>query len=153
MKVMKGILSMSILTVIYVSAVVYAINANSADSNIDEGYWLLAADLYENQPSSWYTPEELRITKIIEYKETTSIHVAIPRDVNYTEMIEQQPIFKYKERFYQISKTDFTPALPEEAKGRLIYPASVGGGVCIAGGWVCVGYFGLRKRREGNEKE
>jgi len=146
-KVVKGILLMSILTMIYIGAVVYA-DSNSASRYSADG-WVLAADEYEGQPSSWYTPEELGMTV---YREGNGwVQVVVPYNVNCTELREQRPIFKYKDRFYQISESDITPAVYEETTRWQILAVVVG--ACIATGWIYVGYLGLRKRRKGNEKE
>jgi len=105
-KVVKAILLfMTILTVIYVSAVVYAnSNYDSSDDFYDYDH-LYAAFEYESDtpPTEWYTPEELGIYDVIERGENDSSWLNIAVDLAKEPFPLQSVIFLYKDKFYQVS--------------------------------------------------
>jgi len=74
-----------------------------------------AAHKYQSEkpPSDWYMPEELGIYRITEYGENGWLHIAVIREEEPFPLQEEQPIFKYKDKFYQVSPLWATPALPE----------------------------------------
>ena len=143
--VKASILLMAILTVIYAGLVAYA-NANPSGLS-GHRYILPAAFEYESEtpPTEWYTPEQLGIVKIIEHGENNTcwLHVLVDREKEPFPLQEEQPIFKYKDKFYQISPLWTTPGLSESAKGQLI-----GGGVLVGSGWAFTGALFLKGRKE-----
>lgn len=62
----------------------------------------------ETLPSEWYLPEELGIYEIIEYGENGFLQIKGSHSLQ-----EEQPIFKYKDKFYQVSPLWVTLGLPE----------------------------------------
>jgi len=74
-----------------------------------------AAYEYESEtlPSEWYMPEELGIYEIIEYGENRFLQIAVIREEEPFPLQEEQPIFKYKDKFYQVSLLWVTLGLPE----------------------------------------
>lgn len=132
---------MAVLTVTYVSVVVYA-NTNSDHSDV-----VYAAFEYESEtlPTDWYTPEQLGTIKIIEYgeNETYWLHVVIDCQKEPFPLQEEQPIFIYKDKFYQISPLWATPGLPESVKGQLIT-----GGLLLGSGWILAVGFLINGRKK-----
>jgi hypothetical protein len=117
--------------VIYVSAVVYA-DVNSPP--YPHRHVLYAAFEYEGDtpPTEWYTPEQLGICDAIEYEENGSwLHIAVDREKEPFPLQEKQPVFLYKDKFYQVSPLWVTPGLPESIK-QSQFPI---GGV-LGAGWV-----------------
>jgi len=130
-----------ILTVIYVSAVVYA-NTNASACPDPHRCVLYAAFKYEadTSPSEWYTLEQLGICDVIEYVENGSwLHIAVDREKEPFPLQSENPIFLYKDEFYQVSSLHVTPALPEGIKN---WQIPVGGALGI--GWVFTGVLFLR---------
>ena len=134
------LISMLIITAVYLGAVVYA---NSSSSSGGGG--IDAAFLYHGVPEKWYTPEQLGIVDIGGYSENaTWIQVVYGEQgplVNPE--VEEPPIFKYKGKFWQISTLHVTPGLPEEAKK---WQVPIGG--VIGAAWIFTGIVSLRVRGE-----
>ena len=150
--VKASLLLMAILTVVYAGLVVYAYaNANSSNANSSNGlsghrYVVYAAFERESEtpPTEWYTPEELGIVEIPDYEEDyTWFQVVVELEKEPFPLQEEQPIFKYKDKFYQIAGMWVTPGFGESAKGPLI-----GGGVLVGLGWVFCGVLFLKGRKE-----
>ena len=142
--VKASLLLIAILTVIYAGLVMYA-NANSSYGwgHRDVVY---GAVKYESEtpPTDWYTPEQLGIVKMVYYEENcTWFHAVVDREKEPFPLQEEQPIFKYKDKFYQISPLWTTPGLSESAKAQLI-----GGGVLVGSGWAFTGVLFLKGRKE-----
>ena len=131
---------MLMLTVIYTGAVVYA-NTSSESYATDTVY---AAILYEDEPTEWYYPGQLGITKILDYgvENATVVWVVVPHELDPGDLMVERPVFIYKDRFYQISDLHMTPGLPEHVKQ---WQAPVGGAIVI--GWIFTGAL-FYKRRE-----
>jgi len=141
--VKAALILMAILTVIYVSAVVYA-NVNSHP--YPHRYVLYAAFEYEGDtpPTEWYTPEQLGIYDAIEYEENGSwLHIAVDREKEPFPLQEKQPVFLYKDKFYQVSPLWVTPGLPESIK-QWQFPI---GGV-LGAGWVFTGILFKWRKKE-----
>lgn len=62
----------------------------------------------ETLPSVWHLPEELGIYEIIEYGENGFLQIICMHSLQ-----EEQPIFKYKDKFYQVSPLWATLGLRE----------------------------------------
>lgn len=156
-KIMKAVLIlMSILTAIYVSAVVYT-NVNlsySVDSGgkkpIDYGIWrAYFAEKLETEPQEWNTTEELGImfgerVKPAE-KETYRILIVDPEKALpwMKDVIPEPDATKYEDDFYNIAFLWVTPGLPERVKQWQI-PLGVALGVC----WVFTGVFLKGRKKE-----
>lgn len=134
---------MVILTVIYVSAVVYAnTNANAYPHR----YVLYGAFEYESEtpPTDWYTPEQLGIYAVTELGENgSSLHIAVDREKEPFPLQSENPIFLYKDKFYQVSPLWVTPGLPESVKQWQI-PLGVALGAC----WAFTGVLFLKWRKK-----
>jgi hypothetical protein len=137
---MKAIaILMVILTVFYVSVVVYA----NVNSNYDDVVY--AAFEYESEttPTNWYMPEQLGIVKIIEYEENGSwLHIVVDPKQEPFPLQEEQPIFLYNSTFYQVSPLWVTPGLPESVKQ---WQIPIGGVLGV--GWVLTGAIFLKERK------
>jgi hypothetical protein len=141
--VMKAVpILMAILTVTYVGVGVYA--NTTASSN---RYVLYAAFEYEGEtpPTEWYTPEQLGIYGVIEYGENSSywLHIAVDREKEPFPLQEKQPIFLYKDKYYQVSPLWATPGLPESVKQ---WQIPIGG--ILGAGWAFTGILFLKWRRK-----
>lgn len=138
---------MAILTVIYISVVVYAnTNANANSSPYPHRYVLYAAFEYKGDtpPTEWYTPEQLGIYDVIEYGEDGSwLHIAVDREKEPFPLQEKQTVFLYKDKFYVVSSHWVTPGLPESIKQ---WQISIGGVLGV--GWVCTGVLFLKWRKK-----
>ena len=142
--VKASILLLAILTVIYAGLVAYA-NANPSGLS-GHRYIVPAAFEYESEtpPTEWYTPEQLGIVDTVYYEENcTWFHAIVELEKEPFPLQEEQPIFKYKDKFYQISPLWTTPGLSESAKAQLI-----GGGVLVGSGWAFTGALFLKGRKE-----
>jgi len=145
-KMVKAILiSMAILTVIYVSAVVYAnTNANTNANAYPHRYVLYAANEYKSEtpPTDWYTPEQLGIYDVIEYENGSWLHIAVDREKEPFPLQSENPIFLYKDKFYQVSPFWTTPGLPESVKQ---WQIPIGG--VLGAGWILTGALFLKERK------
>ena len=133
---------MAILTVIYVSAVVCAnTNANAYPHR----YVLYGAFEYESEtpPTDWYTPEQLGIYDVIEYGENGWLHIAVDREKEPFPLQSENPIFLYKDKFYQVSPLWVTPGLPEGVKQWQILIGGV-----LGAGWVFAGALFFKRRTQ-----
>jgi hypothetical protein len=133
---------MTILTTIYVSVVVYAnTNANAYSHR----YVLYGAFEYESEtpPTDWYTPEQLGIYDVIEYGENASLHIAVDREKEPFPLQSENPIFLYKDKFYQVSPLWAGYGLPESVK-QCQMPIGGALGVC----WISIGVLFLKRRNE-----
>jgi len=134
------LLTMSILTAIFISFVVYA---NSVDSGANVLY---AAERYqpEDPPSPWYKPEELGIVQVIEDTQNASwVHIEVDREKEPFPLQKEKPIFLYNGTFYKVSPFSVTPGLSEEIK-----QWQIPGGAAIGIGWAStsIGIVLWRKR-------
>ena len=135
------LLLVAILTVIYVSAVVYAY----ANSNLIHDVVYTAYE-YESEtpPTDWYTPEQLGIYEVIELGENADcLQIVVHQEKEPFPLQSENPIFLYKDKFYQISSHWVTPGLPEHVKQ---WQTPIGGalGVC----WVFTGALFLKERKK-----
>lgn len=133
---------MAILTVIYVSAVVYA-NTN-ADA-YPHRYVLYGAFEYgsETPATDWYTPEQLGIYDILEQGENDSwLHIAVDREKEPFPLQSENPIFLYNDKLYYVSPLWVTPGLPESVKQ---WQIPIGG--ALGAGWVFIGILFLKWRK------
>jgi len=139
---------MVILTVIYVSAVVYA-NTNDANA-YSHRYVLYGAFEYESEtpPTDWYTPEQLGIYGVTELGENGSwLHIAVDREKEPFPLQSENPIFLYKDKFYEVLPVWVTPGLPESVKQ---WQIPIGGalGAC----WVFTGVLFLKWRKNESKR-
>ena len=151
-KIVKvALLLMAVLTVAYVSAVVYA-NADVGFNHYSHRYVLYAAFEFEadTPPSEWYTPEQLGIYDVIEYGENGSywLHIAVDKEKEPFPLQSANPTFLYKDEFYTVSSVWVTPMLPGEFRQWQI-PI----GVALGAGWLFAGVlFLLFLKGRKNEK-
>ncbi|MGB9135603.1 MAG: hypothetical protein WCC63_08520 [Candidatus Bathyarchaeia archaeon] len=133
---------MVILTVVYAGMVAYASATASSHR-----YVLYAAFEYEGDtpPTEWYMPDQLGIHGIIEYGENGSswLHIAIDREKEPFPLQERQPIFLYKDKYYQVSPLWVTPGLPESVKQ---WQIPIGGALGI--GWIFTAILYLKRERK-----
>ncbi|MDH5450831.1 MAG: hypothetical protein OEX77_08040 [Candidatus Bathyarchaeota archaeon] len=149
--VQMALLSMAVLTVTYVSAVVYA-NADVGSNYYPHRYVLYAAFKYEadTPPTEWYAPEQLGIYDVIEYGQNGSswLHIAVDKEREPFPLQSENPTFLYKDEFYTVSSFWVTPGLPENFKQWQI-PI----GVALGTGWLFAGVlFLLFLKGRKNEK-
>jgi len=135
------VLMMSIWTAI--STGLLLVYATSSNGNFYFSGKYYFATLYEGDPGNgWYDPKDLGIIQIIE-KNATSLAVSIPTSLNPGDLEVKRPIFKYKDRFYQIQHAELHwDAFPESAKGVLI-PMFLS-----VPGWLLTGLLLLRGRKK-----
>lgn len=121
MKIVKILaIVMIAATAMYVGTEVYAY------SNSSRGDVLYAANLYESEvpPPAWYTPEQLGIVEVIEYENTTSVHINVDREKEPFPLQEVQPIFQYNEKFFKVSPLwmgyPVPPNLPQQPEGAFL---------------------------------
>lgn len=129
---------MVVLTVIYIA---YAISPK--EGAIDTVY---SAFLYEGEPNEWYYPQELGITKILDYgagEKATWLHVVVPHELDPGDLQIERPIFKWQVngKFYQISELWVTPGVPGPTN---IQPMSLAG---LSGGWLLTVILFWKSRR------
>ncbi|MCL6578698.1 MAG: hypothetical protein K6T73_04845 [Candidatus Bathyarchaeota archaeon] len=138
-----ALILMAVLTVTYVSVVVYA--NTSANSH---RYVVYAAFKYEGDtpPTEWYTPEQLGICGVTEHGGNGFywLHIAVDPEKEPFLLQEKQPIFLYKDKYYQVSPHWVTPGLPESVKQ---WQISIGG--VLGAGWVLTGVLFLKWRKNG----
>lgn len=145
-KVMKiALISMSVLTVIYISTAIYANASSIGSSSSSKG---LTAFQYESEtpPTKWYMPEELGIVGIIEIGNST--HYALLVDVYDSpfDLQAEQPIFKYKDKFFIFSSHWITFGSLENANIPL--RPILAGGVLLSGSWIFIGILFLKGRKK-----
>jgi hypothetical protein len=129
---------MLVITAVYIGAVVYA-NSETSGGAVDSAF------LYHGIPEEWYTPEQLGIVKIIGYTEDTTWIQVVYGDQGPLVNPDEEPIFKYKDKFWQISHFYVTPALPEEVKR---WQVPIGGAISV--GWIFTGIVFLKVRKNSN---
>jgi len=129
---------MTIATVMYVGGEVYA------HSNSSRGDVLYAAVLYESEipPPVWNTTEQLGIVEVIEYENTTSVHINVDLEKAPFPLQEVQPIFQYKGKFYKVSPLWMGYPVP------LNLPQQPFGAVSCGIGWLGIGILWLKWRKE-----
>jgi hypothetical protein len=148
---------MVILTVIYVSAVVYS-NMNANSSNVgDSGggkrpteYGILRAYFakLETEPQEWNTTEELGIMfgkRMRAEKEAYEILIVNPEKALpwMKDIIPEPDAIKYEDNFYNIVFLWVTPGIPEGVNQWQI-PLGVALGAC----WVFTGVLFLKWRKK-----
>lgn len=146
---------MTILTVIYVSVVVYAnaTSANSSDSTdkgkdpVEYGIWKhYLADKLETEPAEWYTPEQLGIVLVKSPVTEERYHIFIADEekalpwMNGTKPMPYA--VKYENAFYRIAYLWVTPGLPESVKQWQV-PAATG----LGAGWIIVGALLIQRKK------
>jgi len=102
---------------------------------------IVAAVLYDGQPSKWYTLKELGLRFSAKSKDESVIWLVVTEEADVG-LLDDFPIFKYDQKFYQISglHIDFPPPSPtqhelekyEERKWEI-----VGIGVLVMG-WIAL---------------
>jgi hypothetical protein len=132
------VIVMIVATAIYAGAEVYAYNINSL------GGIAYSATLYEGEiPSIWYTPEQLGAVFVADYYENaTVVWLVVPVGNEPFPLREVQPIFKYKDRFYQVSELCIDYPVPANL------PQQPVGAVLCGVGWFATGILWLRWRKE-----
>ncbi|MGD8507239.1 MAG: hypothetical protein PVF15_11340 [Candidatus Bathyarchaeota archaeon] len=138
-----ALFSMLILTVIYVVTVVYA---NSSAHEHEVSYTAFEYRL-QQPPTEWYMPERLGIVEIIEYEETDTLHVVVDRRIEPFPLQAEQPVFRYKEKFYVISERWVTLSIFLTVKQYEMLAAGV-----LGLGWTFVGAFFIKERKARLEK-
>ena len=91
------------------------------------------AYVYESQtsPSKWYLPRELGIYEIIEYGENDFLQIKCVDSLQ-----QEQPIFKYKDKFYQVSPLWITLGLQEPWWTWGNGPVIMGMGIILIVAWI-----------------
>ncbi|MGD8545920.1 MAG: hypothetical protein PVH12_07070, partial [Candidatus Bathyarchaeota archaeon] len=110
-KIVKVIFAlMVILTATFVSVVMY--------THASYNHVMYAAIEYESAipPTDWYTPGQLGIVNIIE-REGRWLHTVVDKEKEPFPLQRINPIFLYKEEFYQVSSLWATPSLPRHTIG------------------------------------
>jgi hypothetical protein len=132
---------MAIATVIYVGTEVYAYNHNPLNGGI-----AYSATLYEGEipPPHWYTPEQLGAVFVADYgdENATVVWLVVPPGNEPFPLREVKPIFKYKERFYQVSELCIGYPVPSNL------PQQPVGAVSCGIGWLATGILWLKWRKE-----
>ena len=131
---------MALATAIF-SAIVVASHLsrdNYTENHIER---IVAAVLYDGQPSKWYTLKELGLRFSAKSKDESVIWLVVTEEADVG-LLDDFPIFKYDQKFYQISglHIDFPPPSPtqhelekyEEGKWQI-----VGIGVLVMG-WIAL---------------
>lgn len=135
-------LLMAVATLVYVLAEVYA----HVNSNDEIGGIAYSAPLYrgETPPSVWYTPEELGAVEVVDfgYEDATIVWLVVPEGAEPFNLMEVKPIFKFKERFYQVSEFWHGYPVPKNLPQ---YPVGVG---LIGTGWCITGFIYWKKREK-----
>ncbi|MBS7270754.1 MAG: hypothetical protein KIH10_18190, partial [Candidatus Freyarchaeota archaeon] len=102
---------------------IIGVYANTGGTRTDTVY---TAIINEDQPIQWFNPEDLGITKIIDYgaEKPQTIHVVVPLERDPGNLTSWNPIFKYKDRFYQIisGHVDFFEG-PDPKRSMRLLPA------------------------------
>jgi len=109
-----------ILTVVSIIISVYA-NTNSPDSH----YVLYAAFECQPEPSDKvWTKEQLGIIDVLEYGNETHfwLHITVDLQKEPFPLQEEEPIFKYKNKFFRVSPFWVTPGSPAETAKLLQIP-------------------------------
>lgn len=143
-KIVKAILvMMSIATVIWLIYIGRAFTTSNAGKFYWSGKYYLAT-FYEGAPNEWLHPKDLGIIQIIE-RNATALAVSIPTELDPGDLEIRRPIFKYKDRFYQIQYAELRwDAFQEETRGILISTGAV------ATGWLLTGILTVRGGKESN---
>lgn len=80
------------------------------------------AFLYNGTPTGWYTPEQLGIYALTSDEEGDPlIFVLIDKDREPFPLMDKQPIFLYKDKFYRVSALWVTPGLRENNLSSLLF--------------------------------
>jgi len=148
--VKAALILMTVLTVIYVSAVVYDnvnANVNLYDYANSHRYVVYAAYKYEQDtpPTEWYTPEELGIVEVYEVN-SRAVQIIVDREKEPFPFgpygTDDQPtIFLYKDEFYTVSSRWVTFAIES-----LKWEIPIGGALGV--GWFFTGVLFLKWRRK-----
>ena len=139
---------MTILTVIFVSLVIYAnvnANANFHDYANSHRYVVYAAYKYEQDtpPTEWYTPEELGIVEVYEVN-SRAVQIIVDREKEPFPFgpygtDDQLTIFLYKHEFYTVSHRWVT-----FYRYGTQYQIPIG--IALGAGWVITGALFLKWR-------
>ncbi|MBS7632948.1 hypothetical protein KEJ15_04910 [Candidatus Bathyarchaeota archaeon] len=132
---------MIIVTVAYVSY-----EAHAYSNNDSRGSTAYGVDLYtgESPPPVWYTPEDLGI---IDYypDENCFSHVIVDKSKEPFPLQEVQPMFLYKDKFYQVSALWTAYPVPKNL------PQQPVGAIACGAGWLAIGTLYLRRRGKDEE--
>ena len=143
-KVVKAVLVlMTVFSVLYASAIVLAYTIAYSNNLNSNRYVIYAADRYQGDipPIKWYTPEQLGIDHVIDYKESCSwLQIAVDRQREPFPLQKETPVFLYKDRFYQVSPLWVTPGVPQGSGWQIPIGATLGAG------WICVGVVFFKRR-------
>jgi hypothetical protein len=143
--VKAALILMAILTVIYVSAVVYA-NINANDDYYIHPY--LTSEYVDTPPTEWYTPEELGIVEVWELGKRTVQIVVDRREEPFPfgplGTDDQLTIFLYKDEFYTVAHRWVTFAIDRGS----LPPWQIPIGGALGAGWAFTGALFLKWRKK-----
>lgn len=160
------LLLLTILTVIYIGAVVYA-NAASSYASDSSDDWKLPTDYnvgrsyhaekMETEPEEWYTLEQLGVifSERLQYAEKETYVLLIvdeEKALAWMEYDEFTPhALKHEDKFYKIFWHNATPGLPEHVKrGWGWFPV---GALFLGVGWLSVGVVFLKSRKKTKDEK
>lgn len=136
------VITMAILTAIYIGVIAYA---NSNSNGKSYRYLVYGAYRYESdtEPPVWYMPEELGIVQTNDFGKDNPVFVEIIVDIEKEPfpLQHEQPIFLYKDKFYMVSSGWVDPGLPE---GFPWWPILVA--TALGVGWTIVGLIFIKWR-------
>ncbi len=151
--VMKGaakaiLIIMTHLTGIYIGTVVYINSLTSPDISFTSPGVVYGAHLYTSvtPPSIWYTRDQLGIVGIREFgpDEYLQLQIIVDQEKEPFPLQREQPIFLYKDRFFQVSSHWVTPGLPDSST---LHWQILAGSV-LGAGWVFVGALFIKWRKK-----
>jgi len=145
---------LTILTAAFIGAVAYATTNSSYYGSLR--YVSYAAYEFKSDmlPAEWYIPEQLGIYEVYEYQGGAWLHIAVDRESEPFPLQEKQPIFMYKDKFYQVSADWATPAVGDVPKIVRLLPDQYKQqqwqfplGTALAVGWIFTGALFLKRRK------
>jgi len=141
-----ALISMSVLTVIYISTAIYT-NASSIGSN-GKSKGLVAYE-YESEtpPTKWYMPEELGIVSFMEIGNSTRYALLVGVYDPPFDLQAEQPIFKYKDKFFIFSSHWITFGDSENRPPPEPILVEIGGAL-LSLGWIFSGILFLKERKK-----
>ncbi|MEM2250420.1 MAG: hypothetical protein QXP16_07005 [Candidatus Bathyarchaeia archaeon] len=148
MRKMKSKFSALLLTMLVATLVWLVWLVCAANNEFDESgahnpvYYVMP---YKDEPSQWYSPEELAIIDYLDNDGNfdNGFWIVVDKSKEPFDLQAENPIFKLNEGFYQVSSLWVTPKVVE----RSLDTAVVGGAVGISIGWFATGmmYYKWRK--------
>jgi len=147
--VKAALILMTILTVIFVSVVMYVnANANFHDYANSHRYVVYAAYKHEQDtpPTEWYTPEELGIVEVWELGNRT-VQIVVDRRKEPFPFgplgnDDQLTVFLYKDEFYTVSHRWVTFAVGYVTQWQVPI------GIALGAGWVSTGALFVKVRKK-----